>query len=259
MTSVHQDARVAAILQKWDVLHEREVIEGAKMFETLDELNDFYAVATRLTGITDFEQRVHEVSHPRAGQSTHDLAEYLVGMCGLRPMLAETGLPKEAAYVLFREQVNSRGRMYPHAPGLKRYAALPADYIHAFLDHARIRLAGGYPHMLTAFFQAGVPAEYTGTVPLALGTIDPVFGFHDHPVGYSVPAVAEMHREGIPAEYARDAVPPGAKHLFSASHTGRLYRRGIPAEYARAMADHGITKTIEAYQAGIPIEYASYL
>lgn len=259
MTSVHQDARVATLLREWGVLHEREVIEGAKMFETLDELNDFYAVATRLTGITDFGQRDHEVSHPRAGQSTYDLAEYLGGMCGLRATLAETGLPKEAAYVLFREQVDSRGRMYPHAAGLKRYAALPADYVHAFLDHARIRLTGGYAHMLTAFFQAGVPAEYAGTVPLDLGTIDPALGFHGYPVGYSVPAVAEMHREGIPAEYARDAVPPGAKHLFNANHTGLLYRRGIPADYARAMADHGIAKTIEAYRAGIPIEYVSHL
>lgn len=259
MTSIHQDARVAARLQKWDVLHEREVIEGAKMFETLDELNDFYAVVTRLTDITDFEQRFHEAPHPRAGQSTYDLAEYLVGMWGLRPTLDETGLPKETAYVLFREQVDSRGRMYPHAAGLKRYAALPDDYVHAFLDHARIRLTGGYAHMLTAFFQAGVPAEYAGTVPLDLGTIDRALGFHGYPVGYSVPAVAEMYREGIPAEYARDAVPPGAKHLFNASHTGLLYRRGIPAEYARAMADHGITKTIEAYRAGIPIEYARYL
>lgn len=250
---------MAALLQKWDVLHEREVIEGAKMFETLDELNDFYAVATRLTGITDFGHRLHQAPHPRAGQSTHDLAEYLVGMFGLRPTLAETGLPKEAAYVLFREQVDSRGRMYPHAAGLKQYAALPADYIHAFLDHARIRLAGGYPHMLTAFFQAGVPAEYAGTVPFDLGTIDLALGFHDHPIGYGVPAVVKMYREGIPAEYARDAVPPGAKHLFSASHTGLLYRRGVPADYARAMAEHGIVKTIEAYRAGIPIEYARHL
>lgn len=250
---------MAARLQKWDVLHEREVIEGAKMFETLDELDDFYAVVTRLTDITDFGQRFHEAPHPRAGQSTYDLAEYLVGMWGLRATLAETGLPKEAAYILFREQVDSRGRLYPHSAGLKRYAALPADYVHAFLDHARIRLTGGYAHMLTAFFQAGVPAEYAGAVPLALGNIDPVFGFHGHPVGYSTPDVISMYHDGVPAEYARDAVPPGAKHLFDSRRTGILYRRSVPAGYARAMADHGIAKTIEAYRAGIPIEYARHL
>lgn len=259
MPSVHQDARVATVLQEWDVAHEREVVEGAQMFETLDELNGFYAVATRLTGIADFSHRFYKASHPRAGRITYDLAEYLVGMRGLQTTLAETGLSKESAYILFREQVDSRGRMYPHAAGLKRYAVLPADYVHTFLDHARIRLAGGYPHMLTAFFQAGVPAEYAGTVPLDLGTIDPALGFHDHPIGYSVPAVVGMHRDGIPAEYARDAVPPGAKHLFNAGHTGLLYRRGIPAEYARAMAEHGLTRTIEAYRAGIPVEYARQL
>lgn len=250
---------MAALLQKWDVLHEREVIEGAKMFETLDELNDFYAVATRLTDIADFSHRFYKVSHPRAGRITYDLAEYLVGMRGLQTTLASTGLSKESAYILFREQVDSRGRMYPHAAGLKRYAVLPTDYVHTFLDYARIPLAGGYPHMLTAFFQAGVPAEYAGTVPLDLGTIDPALGFREHPVGYSAPAIVEMHREGIPAEYARDAVPPGAKHLFNAGHTGLLYRRGIPADYARTMAEHGLAKTIEAYRDGIPVEYARHL
>lgn len=256
---IHADARIDTLLREWNVTDEREVIEGAKLFETFDELETFFAVATRLTGITDFSHRLYKVPHPRAGRCTYDLAEYLVGMYGLRPTLAQTGLPKEAAYVLFREQVDGRGRMYPHFAGLPRYAALPADYVHTFLDHARHRLMGSCTHVLPDLYHAGVPAEYAGTVPLSLGIIDPALNIVNPLVGYRARCVIRLYHENVPAEYARDAVPSDAEHLLNSRHTGILYRHGIPADYARAMANHGIVKTVSAYEAGLPIEYARQL
>lgn len=227
------------------------------MFAGLDELSEFFTAATRLTGITDFSQRTHVYHHPRAGEVGCDLAEYLVGMFSLADKLAELGLPKEAGYVLFREQVDSH-RERPHRAGLEHYAQLPAEYIHAFLDTTRYRLAGMLPHVLKDFHEYGIPAEYAGTVPVMLGFIDPAMGIKRPLEGYEPREVIDFHQAGVPAEYARDVISLRAA-VPDKYRVWRLYHHGVPAEYAQALMHTPLAHTIRCFDAGIPAEYAAQL
>jgi hypothetical protein len=252
----HPDARVRTLLQAWDLQYDEDVTGGACTFDTWESLMEFFAAVTRHSGIRDFIQRDHIFDHPRALAVQCDLAEYLVGLKGVKTKFdGSTDMSRivSVAVVLLREATDSYGRVYPAANSAHRYSDIPLEYVHEYLDASRRQLTPSMSFLLLDFHTAGIPATYAGTIPL----YNP--DARGESRGYSKQAVMHLFEQGVPAEYARDVLPLRVDSETWATAASALYRRGVPPEYAHPLAHLGIARIVELHQTNIPLEFAREL
>lgn len=252
----HSDPGIQGLIASWDwdkgvqdILHTKRVQEGLHVFKDLLELNGFFATVTRAMGVNDFSRRYHRVTEPGYGKETSlDLVEYIHGVGELSSHIEDTET-LGAVSVCLRKQFSTLERMYPGAGSLSAWKRIPLEYAHEFFDYAPENRFIPHANLVKRLWKAGVTAEYAGTIPMRVDD-----GGVDSPVGYSAGAIIELYASGVPAEYARDAVPHGGR--FSAYHIAALYRRGVPAEYASATHSLALLEVIDAWASGFPVEYA---